>query len=385
MPENWKSAGFGIYIHWPFCQAKCPYCDFNSHVSASIDQDRWRDAYLAELDRIADETSDRTLTSVFFGGGTPSLMEPSVVASIMDRISDRWSLADGFEATLEANPTSVEFGKFHDLSTGGINRVSIGVQALNDEALKRLGRLHSVDEALQAVASARQHFERVSFDLIYARQDQTLADWDDELTRALSYGPDHLSLYQLTIEPGTPFGLRHRNGGLHGLPDEDLGADLFDLTQYIMEGAGMAAYEVSNHAKLGHEARHNLVYWRAGDWAGIGPGAHGRLTFWADRWATTTPRSPDAWLTRVETERNGELQRTDVSPREWGEEYVITSMRLAEGLSLERYREITGGPISSHNINALVEIGCITQEGGHLTATRKGRALLNTVVAELLA
>ncbi len=385
LPENWEEAGFGIYLHWPFCQAKCPYCDFNSHVSASTDQDHWRAAYLSEIDRIAEETAGRTVSSVFFGGGTPSLMDPSVVAAVLDRIASRWVLAKDFEATLEANPTSVEFGKFHDLAAGGVNRVSIGVQALNDRDLKTLGRMHSADDALQAVASARQHFERVSFDLIYARQNQSLADWDAELTRALSFGPDHLSLYQLTIEPGTPFGQRHRHGGLQGLPSEDLGADLFELTQEVTTQAGVPAYEVSNHARPGEEARHNLIYWRAGDWAGIGPGAHGRLTFGSERLATTAPRAPEAWLNRVRDTGNGELSRKVLTPEERGEEYVITSLRLAEGLSVDRLRGISDVNLNPFKIRGLQDIGVIAAKPDRITATTKGRALLNTVVAELLS
>ena len=296
LAEDWREGGFGLYLHWPFCAAKCPYCDFNSHVAASIDQDRWAAAYLAEIGRLADETPGRVLNSIYFGGGTPSLMRADVVAAILNRAADRWTLANDVEITLEANPGSVEADRFAGYAAAGVNRVSLGVQALNDDDLRRLGRIHSADEALRALDVARATFGRVSFDLIYARQDQTLPDWQAELARALAMGPDHLSLYQLTIEPGTAFYARHQAGGLRGLPDEDLGADLYALTQEMTAAAGLPAYEVSNHAGPGGESRHNLIYWRAGDWGGLGPGAHGRLTLGGSRWATEAPLAPGAWL-----------------------------------------------------------------------------------------
>ncbi|MCY4179927.1 MAG: radical SAM family heme chaperone HemW, partial [Litoreibacter sp.] len=277
-PEPWREAGFGLYIHWPYCQAKCPYCDFNSHVVAKIDQGQWATAYLAELDRTALETEGRVLDTVFFGGGTPSLMDPKLIDQITDRIRRNWSLANNFEATMEANPSSVEADRFAAYRLAGIDRVSLGIQALNDPDLKALGRLHSVSEARTALDIAKSTFDRVSFDLIYARQNQTPGEWRAELTQALTFGTDHLSLYQLTIEDGTAFGDRFAIGKLCGLPDEDHAADMYEITQELTEAAGLPAYEVSNHARPSQESRHHLIYWRGGDYIGIGPGAQGRLT-----------------------------------------------------------------------------------------------------------
>ncbi len=279
LAEDWQQGGFGFYVHWPFCASKCPYCDFNSHVSAEIDESRWVRAYLREIDRYAAEVPERVLTSIFFGGGgTPSLMAPDTVSAILERIRAHWPVANDLEVTLEANPGSVEAGRFRGYADAGVNRVSVGVQALNDADLRRLGRLHTVEEALAALEIARNTFERVSFDLIYARQGQTLEEWRAELSGALEFAADHLSLYQLSIEPGTAFGDRYDAGKLRGLPDEDLSAEMYLLTQEMCETAGFHAYEVSNHAKPGAESRHNQIYWRYGDYAGIGPGAHSRLT-----------------------------------------------------------------------------------------------------------
>ena len=336
MPEIWQAAGFGLYIHWPFCAAKCPYCDFNSHVVSNIDQARWKKAYLTEIARIGAETGDRVLGSVFFGGGTPSLMDPDLVSAIMDAIRNTWTIANDFEVTLEANPTSVEAGHFAGYRQAGVNRVSLGVQALNDRDLKALGRLHSVAEAWAALDVARNEFQRISFDLIYARQHQTLAAWNAELRDALAMDPDHLSLYQLTIEGGTAFGDRFSRGLLKGLPDEDLGADLFQLTQALCEFAGLVAYEVSNHAKLGSESRHNLIYWRGGDYVGIGPGAHGRLTFGNTRFAIDTPLGPETWLTQVETRANGENARIHLAESDREVEYLMMGLRTREGIDLRR-------------------------------------------------
>ena len=276
MIEDWRNGGFGLYVHWPFCEAKCPYCDFNSHVSREIDEDRWRAAYLSEIDRLAELTPDRVLNSVFFGGGTPSLMSPELVNALIERIREKWAFANNIEITLEANPRSVEAGRFRGFSDAGVNRVSMGIQALNNPDLAKLGRLHSVEEARKAFDTARSVFKRISFDLIYARQGQSLNDWRKELTEALAMSVDHLSLYQLTIEQGTAFWERQRRGQLSGLPDEDLSADMYELTQEICDQHGMPAYEVSNHAEPGAESQHNLIYWRYGDYGGIGPGAHGR-------------------------------------------------------------------------------------------------------------
>ena len=276
MPEDWENGGFGLYVHWPFCQAKCPYCDFNSHVVARIDQQAWLDAYICEIDRLSDQTSDKVLHSIFFGGGTPSLMEPFVVAGVIAHAQKRWRWRNDVEITLEANPTSVEAQRFLGYRAAGVNRVSMGVQSLRDADLRALGRLHSASEAAAAFKIARQTFEQVSFDLIYARQNQTLEDWRAELSEALDLAVDHLSLYQLTIEDGTAFGDRFSAGKLRGLPDDDRAADMYALTQELCAGAGLPAYEVSNHARAGAESVHNKVYWKCGDYAGIGPGAHGR-------------------------------------------------------------------------------------------------------------
>ena len=381
--EDWQSGGFGLYLHWPFCQSKCPYCDFNSHVAASIDQRRWRDAYLAEIRRVSDETKGRTLQTVFFGGGTPSLMDPQVVADIIAAIRAAWPMVNDPEITLEANPGSVEAGRFRAYRQAGVNRVSMGVQALNDDDLRRLGRLHSVAEARAAFDIARDSFDRVSFDLIYARQDQTLADWQRELTEALSMAVDHLSMYQLTIEDGTAFGDRFARGGLKGLPDEEVQADMYALTQDVCAAHGMGAYEVSNHAKTGSESRHNLIYWRMGDYVGIGPGAHGRLTLDGTRWATEAPRAPGDWLARVERGAAGELPREAVPLPDQAMEYLLMSMRLREGMEIARYERLNGGPLDADRLLRLEELGMVTRSDGRLAATDQGRAVLNGVLREL--
>ncbi|MEM9551751.1 MAG: radical SAM family heme chaperone HemW, partial [Pseudomonadota bacterium] len=276
--DDWRNGGFGLYIHWPFCEAKCPYCDFNSHVVRDIDQSRWAEAYRQEIERAAAETQGRVLSTVFFGGGTPSLMHPDTVASVLDAVRRAWPMVNDPEITLEANPGSVEAHRFAGYRDAGVNRISMGVQALNDRALKRLGRIHSAADARAAFDIARRCFDRVSFDLIYARQDQTLSDWRRELDEALSMAVDHLSLYQLTIEDGTAFADRYRAGGLRGLPADDLSADMYAVTQEVCAEHGLSGYEVSNHARAEAESRHNLIYWRYGDYVGIGPGAHGRVT-----------------------------------------------------------------------------------------------------------
>ncbi len=383
--EDWQTGGFGLYLHWPFCQSKCPYCDFNSHVAANIDQKRWNRAYLAELDRLAVETPGRILQSVFFGGGTPSLMDPDLVASIIDRIRKNWPQSNDWEVTLEANPGSVEAGRFNAYADAGVNRVSMGIQALNDEDLRKLGRLHSAADARAAFDIARSAFRRVSFDLIYARQDQSLAAWRTELGEALSMAVDHLSLYQLTIEDGTAFGDRFAKGGLRGLPNEDLAADMYSLTQEICEAAGLPAYEVSNHAAAGMESRHNLIYWRGGDYLGIGPGAHGRMTLGGTRWATEAPRTPGDWLKRVETGVAGELPREAVSGPERALEYLMMGLRLTGGISLSRYNALSGLPMSIHKINSLVEMDMLQLTTDGIAATAKGRLVLNAVIRDLAA
>jgi putative oxygen-independent coproporphyrinogen III oxidase len=373
---------FGIYLHWPFCAAKCPYCDFNSHVSATIDQDAWQTAYLAEVDRVAAEVGPRTVTSVFFGGGTPSLMEPAVTAAVLDRIAARFTLAEGAEITLEANPGSVEAGRFAGFRAAGINRVSVGVQALNDRDLRRLGRVHSADEAIQAVEIASKIFDRSSFDLIYARQAQRLSDWKAELEQALSMGMSHLSLYQLTIEDGTVFGRRHAAGKLPDLPDEDEQADMFALTQETTAAAGLSAYEISNHARPGQESRHNLIYWQAGDYAGIGPGSHGRLTLGGRRYATETYLAPKGWLNAVRTKGSGEGNRAEIGPEDQFRERMLMGLRLMKGVRFDP--RDPGLPAEFWAAVAELEtLGLLERIGGGLRLTFAGRPLLDSVLARL--
>lgn len=382
--EDWRNGGFGLYLHWPFCASKCPYCDFNSHVAAEIDQARWRAAYVSEIARLGAETSGRVLNSVFFGGGTPSLMEPELVAAILDTVRATWRLANDCEITLEANPGSVEAGRFRGYRDAGVNRVSMGIQALNDPDLRRLGRLHSVTEARAAFDIARATFDRVSFDLIYARQDQMPEAWAAELREAMAMAVDHLSLYQLTIEDGTAFGARHAAGKLRGLPEDDVAADMYLITQDICEAGGMPAYEVSNHARAGAESRHNRIYWQAGDWAGVGPGAHGRLTLDGTRWATETPLGPLEWLRQVETAGNGESSRGALSREDHAGEYLMMGLRLTEGIDLARHRAIGGRDLDTEALTRLQEIGVICVENGRLKTTRDGRAVLNAVLRDLL-
>lgn len=383
LAEDWQQGGFGLYIHWPFCQAKCPYCDFNSHVSQKIDQSRWLRAYLCELDRVADETKGRVLNTVFFGGGTPSLMDPEVVAAVLERVQLLWPTSNDMEITLEANPGSVEAGKFAAFRQGGVNRISMGIQALNDTDLRRLGRIHSVAEARQAFDIARKTFDRVSFDLIYARQDQSLESWRSELREALSMTIDHLSLYQLTVETGTAFGDRYARGKLRGLPEDDLAADMYEVTQEICTQAGMLPYEVSNYAVLGSESRHNQIYWRYGDYAGIGPGAHGRVTMGGQRHATESFRNPSLWLEKVEA-GNGESVRDAVSLNDQATEFLLMGLRLSEGVDLRRYEALSKRPISEARLGTLRDLGMITQDGKQLRVLPKGRMVLNAVLAELL-
>lgn len=383
MMEDWRNGGFGVYLHWPFCAAKCPYCDFNSHVSAEIDVNRWNRAYLSEIDRIGALTKGRVLNTVFFGGGTPSLMPAELVHSLLDRMRATWPTANDLEITLEANPTSVEAGRFRGYAAAGVNRLSMGIQALNDTDLRRLGRLHSVAEAERAFDIARDTFERVSFDLIYARQDQSLAEWRAELTRALRMAVDHFSLYQLTIEDGTAFGARHAAGGLKGLPHEDLSADMYLITQEICEDAGLPAYEVSNHARPGYESRHNLIYWRYGDYAGIGPGAHGRLTLDGIKTATDTPKAPLRWLEMVESQHNGQISSEPVALRDQALEYLMMGLRLREGIDSDRYARLAGTPLDQATVADLTQLGLLEAAPGRLRATREGRAVLDAILRRL--
>ena len=384
MAEDWQAGGFGLYVHWPFCAAKCPYCDFNSHVAQVIDHACWRDAYLQEIAGYAELVPDRVLTSIFFGGGTPSLMEPETVAGVIGAARATWPVGNDLEVALEANPTSVEAGRFAGYADAGVNRVSLGVQALNGVDLQRLGRLHTVAEAMQAFEIAKKFFERTSFDLIYARQDQSLAAWQEELRRALDLAVDHLSLYQLTIEGGTAFGDRYAAGKLRGLPEEDLAADMYAATQELCDAAGLEAYEVSNHAKPGAESRHNMVYWRYGDYAGIGPGAHGRLTIGGERHATEAWRAPGKWLDAV-AKGAGESLRESLGRNDQATEYLLMGLRLREGIDMARYERLAGVPLDAGRLRNLEEIGMVDIDGGHLRATQSGRAVLNAVLRELLA
>ncbi|MGI9368508.1 MAG: radical SAM family heme chaperone HemW, partial [Ruegeria sp.] len=358
MADDWRSGGFGLYVHWPFCEAKCPYCDFNSHVSKNIDQKQWLTSYLAELDRSAAETPDRVLNTIFFGGGTPSLMAPETVAAMIDGARSLWRPANDMEITLEANPGSVEAGRFAAYRDAGVNRISMGIQALNKEDLRRLGRIHTVEEARAAFDIARNCFDRVSFDLIYARQHQTIEDWRSELNEALFMTVDHLSLYQLTIEDGTAFGDRYAVGKLRGLPEDDHAADMYLATQEICEAHGMPAYEVSNHARAGAESQHNLIYWRYGDYVGIGPGAHGRVTLQGRKFATETYLSPAAWLNAVSS-GSGEKERVRLSAHDQASEYLMMGLRISEGLDIDRYENLSGAPLPSEKVADLVGYGMI--------------------------
>lgn len=381
--------GFGLYVHWPFCKAKCPYCDFNSHVRAAVDHARWQAALVRELDHMAADTGGRRLTSIFFGGGTPSLMAPQTVAAVIDRAVHRWSAADSLEITLEANPTSFEAGAFAGFRAAGVNRVSLGVQALDDGDLAFLGRQHSAAEALYAVRQARERFDRVSFDLIYARPNQTVASWAKELLAALAEGPDHLSVYQLTVEEGTQFHTLWQRGALPTL-DEGRQADLYEATQQILEEAGLPAYEVSNHATPGQASRHNLVYWRYGDYAGIGPGAHGRLTLDGAKWATRTHRAPEVWLSMVERAGSAEHQRVLVERADRMAEALMMGLRLTEGVPVTRLSGEAGRDwrdgIHPERIDAAIGEGYLrwAHDPARLVATPSGRLRLNALIGHLL-
>ncbi|MBT9290837.1 radical SAM family heme chaperone HemW [Prosthecodimorpha staleyi] len=378
--------GFGIYLHWPFCAAKCPYCDFNSHVRHDPpDQARWARALTAAIAHDAALVPGRTVTSVFLGGGTPSLMAPTTVGAVIDAIAGHWRLASDVEITLEANPSSVEAERFRGYRAAGVNRVSLGVQALNDADLKSLGRLHNVEEALKAIGLARATFPRLSFDLIYARPKQTVEAWTAELRHALDFAADHLSVYQLTIEEGTRFADLHRLGKLI-TPDEDTAADLYEATRGLLEAAGMPAYEVSNHAVPGAECRHNLVYWRYGEYVGIGPGAHGRLVLGDGRHATADEKVPERWLQRVETQGHGRIVDDLLTLDEQGDEYLLMGLRLAEGLDLARFETISGRALDPSRLADLTGHGLVeTTPDGRLRATPAGFAILDAIVADLAA
>jgi oxygen-independent coproporphyrinogen-3 oxidase len=383
-----SGGGFGLYVHWPFCLAKCPYCDFNSHVRDAVDQPRWRAALLAELDHYAAETAGRRLDSIFFGGGTPSLMEPGTVAAVIERATRHWPPGGGLEVTLEANPTSVEAGRFAAYAAAGVNRVSLGIQALDDGALARLGRRHSAAEARAAIAVAQRQFARSSFDLIYARPGQDPAAWRTELDQALELAAEHLSLYQLTIEPGTAFEGAARRGEL-ALPDEEAAAALYEATQERLDRAGLPAYEISNHARPGAECRHNLVYWRYGDYVGIGPGAHGRLSLDGRRLATRQHRAPEAWLAAVERAGHATRQREPVPADAQVAEWLMMGLRLAEGVSEARAQALFGRSLADLVPSArrapLVEAGYLAADEAGLRATAAGRQRLDAVLRALLA
>lgn len=384
MTADWQAGGFGIYIHWPFCLAKCPYCDFNSHVRARVDTDQWQAALLQDLRAQAALTGRRTVKSVFFGGGTPSLMPPATVAALIDEVSDLWVLEPGAEITLEANPTSVEAERFRGFAQAGVNRISMGIQALNDVDLRALGRMHSTGEALQAFDIARNIFDRVSFDLIYARQNQTLDAWQTELERALGLAVDHLSLYQLTIEDGTRFGDLAARGRLRGLPSDDSSADMYELTQQICTAAGMPAYEVSNHARPGAESQHNTLYWRYGDYAGIGPGAHGRLTLNEGRFARENYKNPEAWLAASAERGHGVKTHELLSGYDQASEYLLMSLRLVEGTDPARFSRLRGQPLNAAAVTQMIDEGMLQRRDGRLACTQTGRALLNAVLREIL-
>ena len=382
-PEN-----FALYVHWPFCLSKCPYCDFNSHVAEHVDQAAWREALLAELDDAAAALPGRTLSSVFFGGGTPSLMPPRTVAALLDRAAARWRLADDVEVTLEANPTSAETATLAGMAAAGVDRVSIGVQSLDDDALRFLGRGHGAAEALAAVAAARRLFSRVSFDLVYARPGQVETAWRDELSRALDHADDHLSVYQLTVEKGTPFYSAWRRGDLR-MPDGDTQAALHDATLEVLEAAGLPAYEISNHARPGGECRHNLAYWRYGDYAGVGPGAHGRLTLDGALWATETHPAPARWLDAVRRRGHGRRRREQLDAEARRDELLLMGLRLAEGVSRAAFAGRVGAPIEAaldpRRLAALVEGGMLALDGAGLRATPAARQRLDSVLARLVA
>ncbi|WP_294138548.1 radical SAM family heme chaperone HemW [Sphingomonas sp.] len=371
-----------LYVHWPFCVSKCPYCDFNSHVRDVVDQQAWRDSLLADLAYEAEALPDRTLGSIFFGGGTPSLMPPATVAAIIAAAQTIWTPAPDIEITLEANPSSVEAARFADLAAAGVNRVSLGLQSLDNMALKFLDRAHDVTEGLGALDTAQRHFGRVSFDLIYALPDQSLAAWQAELARALAFGTEHLSLYQLTIEPGTRFATEAARGRLT-IPDGDSAADLFEATRAMTAAAGLPAYETSNHARPGAESRHNLTYWRYGDYAGVGPGAHGRR----DGLATQRRRKPENWLAAVARNGHGIEVEEPLAPHDRASEALVMGLRLREGIDLPRIAALAGGtaPIDWPAVARLEAQGLIAHEGDRLRVTEAGALLLDAILPLIVA
>jgi putative oxygen-independent coproporphyrinogen III oxidase len=381
------SAPLAIYIHWPFCRLKCPYCDFNSHVRDGIDGTRWTRALLADLDHQAALVPGRVVGSVFFGGGTPSLMPPETVAALLDRVQRHWVVRTDAEITLEANPNSAEAARFRAFAAAGVNRLSLGVQALDPAALRFLGRAHDCAEAIAAIEHAHNNFARFSFDLIYARPGQSVTAWRRELGEALGLAGDHLSLYQLTIEPGTVFAALARRGDLVP-PDEDTAAALFETTQDRLAAAGLPAYEISNHARPGAECRHNLVYWRYQDYVGIGPGAHGRLTRAGVKYATRQRRAPEAWLAAVETTGTGLEEVATINRDTAIEEMLMMGLRLSEGVARPRLEQAAGQSVETLFAGTLPPLidegGFLTLDRDRLAATPAGRQRLNAVLAALL-
>jgi putative oxygen-independent coproporphyrinogen III oxidase len=370
-----------LYVHWPFCVSKCPYCDFNSHVRESVDQEAWRSAMLTDLAHEAAALPGRRLGSIFFGGGTPSLMPPETVAAVIAAAERHWGFEPGIEITLEANPSSVEAARFADLAAAGVNRVSLGLQALDDDALRFLGRAHGVSEGLAALETAQSVFDRVSFDLIYARPDQDLAAWETELRRAIGFGTEHLSLYQLTIEPGTRFATLFEKGQLAAY-DPDAAADLFEATRAITAAAGLPAYEISNHARPGAESRHNLTYWRYGDYAGVGPGAHGRR----GGLATMRHKKPENWMAAVTRNGHGLQIEDPLIPHERAVEALVMGLRIAEGVNLPRIDALAGGaaPIESRALARLREQGLVMLDDERLRVTDAGMPVLEAILRELV-
>lgn len=371
-----------LYVHWPFCVSKCPYCDFNSHVRETVDQARWRDALLADLAHETAVLPGRRLGSIFFGGGTPSLMPPATVAAILDAAERAWGFADGIEITLEANPSSVEAARFADIAAAGVNRVSLGLQALDDDTLRFLGRAHGVDEGLAALETAQAAFARVSFDLIYARPGQSIDAWEAELRRAIGFGTEHLSLYQLTIEPGTRFATLAAKGQLT-IPDADTGADLFETTRAITAAAGLPAYEISNHARPGAESRHNLTYWRYRDYAGIGPGAHGRR----GGLATLRHKKPENWLAAIDRNGHGMEREDRLDPADRAIEALLMGLRIGEGVDLDRIAALAEGPppIDATAMDRLIRQGLAIRSGSRLRITEAGMPVLEAILRELIA
>lgn len=380
------SPGFGVYLHWPFCAAKCPYCDFNSHVRhAPVDQTAFAEAFLREMAHVRDLTGPREVTSIFIGGGTPSLMTPETVGTLLDAVAAHWRVPANIEVTMEANPQSADANRFAGYRTAGVNRLSLGVQALNDADLTFLGRLHDADEARAAIELARRTFPRLSFDLIYARPGQTLENWASELREAISLAADHLSLYQLTIEDGTPFKALHAAGRI-AIPDGELASDLYAMTQDITFDHGLPAYEISNHAVPGAQSRHNLTYWRYGDYAGIGPGAHGRFSTvgYENRHVTITERHPETWLERVRRRGHGIAETETLDRMAQADEMLMMGLRLTEGVDLARHEALGGRTIDGRALQVMIDLGMVERVGNaRIRATARGRIVLDSVIAEL--